>query len=583
MLIGKSFYCGYGRICNFCEITRMDPRLKGSSLPTPKTTASSLSSEFKQQEGITDLQTFYPGMGLVCSLKNAPETDIWLDHSHRVTKVHWAQTNNTSGKVNIRIEKNVPESGVEVRDISGFRKITHLLDPVRWLQGKYSLPKHASLPWHQASWEAAWSKLQDPMNQAYVESLAAYAFSRLREADISPHFHFFYGSVCGKAATYSYNITDSYMSYRHARWFWTGQEKGLFQLKFDEDIPQEVKEAILKQPEELESSDEEESDTSDELEEELTGLDCEIAETHSLHSADGSDIQSMNEDSEEEEEESDEFTDDEEDLNIFANVNEFPVIAIYSEASEGTMDDLLDDEDAVGSKPGTAQWETTWKAWIFQIMAALSVGQAVFGFTHNDLHSNNVVWTKTDKEFLYYKQRDGTTFQVPTFGKIFRIIDFGRSIFTINEHLFYSDDFKKGNDAAEQFNFGELYDPSEPEVYPNPSFDLCRFTVSVFESLFPESPPLKKHGKILSQETDLVIKETESELYNLMWSWLLCDDGHNVLMDPDGSERYPNFDLYKVITAEVHNAVPAEQFQKSAFDCFRVKSVGNEKVYSLFC
>ena len=257
---------------------------------------------------------------------------------------------------------------------------------------------------------------------------------------------------------------------------------------------------------------------------------------------------------------------------------------IYTEASEGTMDDLLDDYEEVGCKPGTAKWELTWKAWIFQIMAALSVAQTMFGFTHNDLHSNNVVWSKTEKTHLYYKQRDGTTFKVPTFGKIFRIIDFGRAIFKINDQTFFSDDFKKGNDAAEQFNFGELYDALEgEEVWPNPSFDLCRFTVSVFESLFPESPPNKKNGKILSEEPDLIVKETESPLYNLLWTWLLCDDGHNVLMDPDGSERYPDFDLYKVITTQVHNAVPADQFNKPLFHCFHGKEPKNEKVYSLFC
>lgn len=154
----------------------------------------------------------------------------------------------------------------------------------------------------------------------------------------------------------------------------------------------------------------------------------------------------------------------------------------------------------------------------------------------------------------------------------------------MNDKIFFSDDFKKGNDAAEQFNFGELHDPSGPEVYPNPSFDLCRFTVSVFESLFPESPKVKKNGKILSEEPDLVIKETESELYNLMWTWLLCDDGHNVLMEPDGTERYPSFDLYKVITQEVHNAVPSDQFEKHVFSCFHYKGKATpKKVYSLYC
>jgi hypothetical protein len=558
----------------------MDPRLKGSSLPIPKLVSSPL--ECKKQPGFDQLQTFYPGIGMICNLKMAPETDLWLDHSYRIKEVLAQETAKRSGKVSLRIERNTSTTGDDIHDISGFRKVTHLLDPVRWLQGKYSLPKHSFLPWHQETWEAAWNKLQDPMNQAYVEALATYALSKLRESNLSPHFHLFYGALCGKADTYAYNITDSYMSYRHARWFWTGQEKQMFSLSFDESIPQEVKDAILQQPEELDSSDDDETQESDASEEELTGFKCEVNDSGSLHSADGSDFESATHESESTEDSTDESDDDEE-LEILADIQQFPVMMIYTEASEGTMDDLLDNFEEVGSKPGTKEWEQTWRAWVFQIIAALSAIQTIFGMTHNDLHSNNVVWIPTDKEFFYYKTRDGVYFKVPTYGKLFRIIDFGRAIFRMNDHVFFSDDFKKGNDAAEQFNFGELLDAQEPEVHPNPSFDLSRFTVSIFESLFPESPPLKKNAKVLSEEPDLIVRETESELYNLLWSWLLCDDGHNVLMDPDGSERYPDFDLYKVITTQVHNAVPCEQFEKDIFKGFRVKDVGNETAYSLFC
>lgn len=558
----------------------MDPRLKGSQLPSPELLAFALPKGIKDLSGFEEIQTFYPGMGVVCNLKSAPESDMWFNHAYRVIDVLEQESTTQSGPVRIQIEKHKAETGGELQTIQGFRKVTHLLDPVRWLQGKYSLPKHPSLPWHQDTWEAAWNKLHDPMNQAYVEAMATYAFSKLRETDVSPHFHLFYGSFCAKAKTYAYNITDSYMSYRHARWFWTGQEKKLFQLKVDDDVADEVKEALFQQPDELEDSSDEESESDSE--EELQGLESEIKDTGSLHSASGSDFESMKE--EESETESTEHTDDDEELKIFAEIKDFPVMMLYTEASEGTMDDLLDDEEEVGCEVGTAKWEQTWKAWIFQIMAALSVGQSLFGFTHNDLHSNNVVWSKTKLTHLYYKMRNGITFKVPTYGKLFRIIDFGRAIFRLNDHEFYSDDFKVGNDAAEQFHYGDLADGSEEEdVYPNPSFDLSRFTVSIFESIFPECPPIKKGGSILSEEPDLVVRETESELYNLLWSWLLCDDGHNVLMDPDGSERYPDFDLYKVITREVHNAVPADQFEKNLFKCFRVKDAGSNKVYSLFC
>ena len=151
--------------------------------------------------------------------------------------------------------------------------------------------------------------------------------------------------------------------------------------------------------------------------------------------------------------------------------------------------------------------------------------------------------------------------------------------------LFFSDDFKEGNDAAEQFSFGPLRtNEEEEEIYPNPSFDLCRLAVSLFEALFPMKPEKKPGGTILSSEPGLVVHETKSNLYNLLWSWMVDDDGRNVLMEPSGRERYPSFDLYKVITQKVHNAVPRVQILRPIFDRFKVgkNSVKKTQVYNLF-
>lgn len=558
--------------------------LKGSFVPPPKFLVSPISKKLIENPEFSNLQTYYPGMGVACEMKEPPKGDVWLDHLQRVIDTEEIE-DKRSAPLRLTVENNVEKSGVEVTDVSGFRKITHLLDPISWLQGKYTIPKQPTLPGHKETWGSMNQKLQDPMNQAYIEALATYAFSRLREGGYSPHFHKFFGAFCCVAKTYSYNITDSYMSYRHHRWFWDSQEANKFTIGFEEgEIPDEIRNAVCERPSDLYESEEEDS------EEELKDLKCDEAETGSLHSADLSDMKTAedteSEEDDEDEEEDSEDSEDKDELNIYAEIKDFPVMCIYTEASEGTMDDLLDDFEEVGAKPGTPEWEDRWRAWVFQVIAALTVGQSIFGFTHNDLHSNNIVWSKTKQQYLYYVTRDGLHFKVPTYGKIFRLIDFGRAIFRINKHQFFSDDFRPGNDAAEQFNFGELYDPNEEEVPPNPSFDLSRFAVSVFEGIFPSSPPLKKKGSILSQEDGLKMMETESKLYNMMWGWLLCDDGHNVLMEPDGKERYPDFDLYKVITAEVHDAIPSQQVKKSVFEGFVIKKKSvpeGQKVFSLFC
>jgi hypothetical protein len=45
-----------------------------------------------------------------------------------------------------------------------------------------------------------------------------------------------------------------------------------------------------------------------------------------------------------------------------------------------------------------------------------------------------------------------------------------------------------------------------------------------------------------------------------------------VLRSPDGSERYPAFDLYCAIAKDVHNAVPAQQLTLPLFDnSFRIR------------
>ena len=41
------------------------------------------------------------------------------------------------------------------------------------------------------------------------------------------------------------------------------------------------------------------------------------------------------------------------------------------------------------------------------------------------------MFTKTDKKYLNYKF-DGKHYRVPTYGRIYKIIDFGRAIYNFN-------------------------------------------------------------------------------------------------------------------------------------------------------
>lgn len=553
----------------------IDNELRGFKLPPPRFLNAPLSSQLQQVKGYKHLQTFFPTLSKLFRLNKFNSENVWLDTKWRV---HSIDCSGTSGHCKLLLEKNVMDcSSQEFQSTDAFMKVTHLLDPVRWIQGRYSLPKESGLPWHSKTWTNAWHKLQDPWNQAYVETLASYALGRLREENVSPHFNLFYGAFCARADAYRYNMNEEFASFRNHRWFWKAKRNGLYKIiVINGDNPSEpVDEEIIEEfinPPDLEGDSEEGSQLS-----EIEEGDDVSGELESLHSA------SITTDETPSDDDDDNSDYDDEQYIVYAQMENFPVMLLLTEKNTETMDSLLNGK-GLKCIPNTPEWEECWSAWIFQVIAACAVMQKFFGMTHNDLHTNNIVWTETDIEFLWYKSTSGQLYKVPTFGKIFKIIDFGRAIFKINGIHFISDDFRKGNDAEGQYAFPPLVQKPTEEVQPNPSFDLCRLAVSLFEALFPVKPKETKGRKILSEEDGLIVRETESPLYNALWMWMVDDEDCNVLMEPDGSERFPDFDLYKHIAAKCHNAVPAEQFEKPAFKRFQIKKIPvSVKPYSLFC
>ena len=507
-----------------------------------------------------------------------------------------------------------------------FTKIIHLLNPIDMIKEKYVCPEHPLLPQSEKTWKNTLLKLHSHNNQAYVDATANFVMSRFRELDLTPHCILFYGSFTGISNSYQYNITNEYDTYRQCRWFWKGMESHSAKIVVQHDIPSEdipnydeIYKEITTCPfndEELEQLDEEEVDiesvksfTFDDIEEdtenskdifkinknivnevnEVIGVD-EVNELVEL-TEDNLDIQSQTSesqsDSHSDSQSGSNYSDEsiELDLDICIEIPNMPIIIINQEAQEGIMDTLMDVDEIDGHDYGSQGWELRWIAWLFQIISALTFLQSAICFTHNDLHSNNILWRATDKKYLYYKIKDGTVWRVPTFGKIFSIIDFGRSIFRLGKHLWVSDDHWPEQDASDQYNFGPFFDHTKPKNVPNPSFDLCRLSVSLIDGLFDEIPP-KKKGKnipIMSQEDSWKVYETRSPLYNLLWSWTVDDKGCTIYEDKDGNEKYDGFDLYIRIAHDVHNAVPREQLHRPIFQQFlwKNKVPQNDKVYSL--
>ena len=487
-----------------------------------------------------------------------------------------------------------------------FLKRTHVLDPMRAMEGEYAIPADGALPAPREPWRAALSKLTDPMNEAYVDALFALYASKMVEGGLSPHWCRCYGTFTARVERYLYNISEEYDSLRRKPWWKRNQKSGLFRqfdpLLEDEDeaVVEARRSAFTSGGEDLLGEDFEALDDEDLTNTVVTGggsaeendadVEADADSTPVALQTPRIQLKPISKEGEESSEEGSDETDDSEEAEMFAEFKDFPVQVTLLEKAEGTMDELLDDEmDQVATLSETK--EARWGAWLFQVCAALSAAQHWFGFVHNDLHTNNVMWCSTAETHLYYRIHKGsvvTYMRVPTYGRIMKIIDFGRASFHLPDPagFFISDAFYPGNDAGEQYNCEPFYDAADgARVEPNPSFDLSRLAVSLLESLYPERPASVSPTRIMSREGAKIYTETVSAVYNLIWGWLLDDEGKNILRLPNGEERYPDFDLYKAIAAHVHKAVPAAQIEKpvfSAFSCLARDVPSGSAVYDLW-
>jgi hypothetical protein len=227
---------------------------------------------------------------------------------------------------------------------------------------------------------------------------------------------------------------------------------------------------------------------------------------------------------------------------IFLTIPKFPVQVICMEKCENTFDDLIINNKLTNDELFSA---------LMQIIMILITYQKMFAFTHNDLHTNNIMYISTNKKFIYYTYNK-INYKVPTFGKIYKLIDFGRAIYKFNGKIFCSDSFKVGGDAATQYNTEPYFNDKKPRLEPNFSFDLCRLACSIFDYVVDDFTMIKN----IDNCTPFV---------KLIIEWCIDDNGMNILYKNNGDERYPDFKLYKMITRCVHNHTPQSQLERNEF------------------
>jgi len=542
-----------------------------------------LFKDLETTAGISKIQNFIPIYNMFFSLNRKNYNDINLNHKYHLSSINEKKNENKF------IGKVENQNGKMKKAL--FLKYSPLLDPIKYMIGKYDISQNLfELPhWNKKN---SHKKVKNNSNSAYVDGFFSYLSSQLLHEKRFLHGVDFFGSFIGLKQNFYYNIFDDFDYLNNSSFFHQNMDK-LFKIENNRgDIFSGNSRNRRKK---IKITDEKPSIECEEMSDDLFGDifktqnkensndlkillsfkdtskneippdNKKLSKTHDSSSTcssrssytDDSSEFSDEEDDEESSQESSESEGENEVLN--AIIEEFPVNIICLEGLEDTLDSLL-----FGGKILTIP---EWKSIIFQILIMLITYQKVFSFTHNDLHTNNIMFEKTDKPWLYYCF-NGTYYKVPTFGKIFKIIDFGRAIYNFRDQVVCSDSFQSKGDAATQYNFGPCLNKKKPILEPNFSFDLTRLACSLYDYFVPYSD---EEHKVTHKIGKLIIK------------WCKDDRGKNILYKHNGDERYPDFKLYKMIARTVHNHLPVEEIKNPMFDEFKVtkKSLKKKRIFNL--
>jgi hypothetical protein len=461
-----------------------------------------------------------------------------------------------------------------------FIKFSPLLDPIRYMTGKYSIENDIlrNLPNYESTEKECHKKLISFHNASYTDCFFSFLIDRVKSKHNFIHGMNFYGSFLGLQEKFKMDITDDYDFLRDSDFFQSnknnyfsianygdvdnyslyGQDKysrsnkRKITIEHTIEIEPDIIENILPFDEEISTNITTNDRSLEVVFEKSSQPKNDNKSSISDSDSDDSSVITVNDDTEEnrdndENDDDYETVDDDEDnadefentKKIYAYINNFPIQMICMEKCIGTMDDLfekqeINDENGIG--------------FLFQIIMILLTYQKLFSFTHNDLHTNNIMYSNTDVEFLYY-QFNNIVYKVPTFGKIFKLIDFGRSIYFFQGKTFCSDSFDIGGDAYSQYNFPPFFNNKKKMIQPNPSFDLCRLGCSIFDFIIDIDN----------------LPEQYSPLQKLVSEWTSDDTNKNILYTKSGNARYKDFKLYKMIARTVHKHTPENQLKRPIF------------------
>ena len=531
---------------------------------------------------LSNAQNYIPIYKRILSLNESNYNGVNLNHRWYLSSVK-GSIDDCPNLFECKV-KNIQTQKVKDKDV--FFKMAPLLVPYKYLIGKYAAQadKMLNLPDYNSN-ETTIASFTDPNNCAYVDGMFLYFTNSLIHEHKFVHGVDYYGSFLAIKNNFKVNVFDD-IEFLHKSDFFNKNKNKLFQIDsyehlFQNDSSNKKKPICIDQASDavLDAAPIDDSifediflddsilvdDAVTEGPEEMTfdtinfgeGISkslrsdssCSSCSSRSSHTSDEDngedehDAENDDYDDEDNDHESSWDSDEEEEV-IEASIPKFPVQVICMENCENTLDDLILSNDLSNDE---------WLSALMQIIMTLITYQKAFSFTHNDLHTNNVMYNETDKKFLYYRFKE-KVYRVPTFGRIFKIIDFGRSIYKVNGKTYCSDSFSPGGDASTQYNTEPYFNEKKPRLEPNYSFDLCRLACSIFDFMVDDIKDVKKCAK------DPVKK--------IIIDWCLDDKGVNVLYKNDGTDRYPDFKLYKMIARFVHNHTPQAQLDRPEFKAY---------------
>lgn len=541
--------------------------------------------EHLEENGFQNVQNYFPLLSNFFKLEDNNYNKINLNQKYSINLIQATENNN-----NFTLSCQDENSNDHI--YKSFFKFSPLIDPVKFMVGKYEKINKSiieTLP--KLKDNGCLDKVMDKNNSAYVDGFFSYLTSQLLHHHSFSNGLDFYGTFTAVQNKYVCDIFED-LEYLHDAKFFHRNKDILFEVdNIDTERLLESDTRKYRKKIQIDKSKVDlQTDTlnnemfegvfelthdninkhNNELDDEVWKSESSEVKSEKSHKKTNSTCssRSSNTDGEEDEEElgdsedeSDfsEYSSEEEEV-IHAYINDFPVQIICLEKMENTLDYLMETQ-------GKHLNNKEWKSCLFQIIMMLITYQKVFDFTHNDLHTNNIMWNKTDKKFINYKYNN-VYYKVPTFGKLYKIIDFGRAIYKFQDKIICSDSYHPKGDAATQYNTEPYFDAKKPRLEPNKSFDLCRLGCSLFDYFMDD------------EEDEDNIENPVAKVIN---EWITDDKNRNILYKNNGEERYPDFKLYKMIARTVHNHTPQKEIDHIFFSNYRTnkKKMKKQKVMNI--